>query len=303
MGHDEGAHQTGRNAPRGGPYVFELAFLVDVLHVERLGEVLPEEVRRAALQGLAVLHQRFDRERILGAGEAFVGRLVTHDHRHGHPLLREFLVDVDHLCGLLDRLFVRGMGRVALLPEELGRAQEKARAHLPAHHVGPLVAEDRQVAVRLDPVLIGVPDDRLRGGAYDQLLFELGIGIDHDPFALGVVFQTVVRHHGALFGEALDVVGFLGEERLGYEKREVGVLVPRLLEHRVQRVVHLLPDGVAVGFDDHAAAYGRVLGQPRLYDQVVVPLRVVVVRLGQVLEFLCHSACVFSCRKIRKFNS
>ena len=38
-------------------------------HVERLGEVLPEEVARARLQRLAVLHHRLDAERVDRAGE------------------------------------------------------------------------------------------------------------------------------------------------------------------------------------------------------------------------------------------
>ena len=288
MRHDKRAHQTGRNAPRGSPHVFELALLVDVLHVERLGEILAEEVRRAALQRLAVLHQRLDRKRIFGSGETLVGRLVAHHHRQRHPLFGEPLVDMNHLFGLLDSLLARGVRRVALLPQEFGGAQEQARTHLPAHDVRPLVAQDRQVAVRLNPVLIGIPDNGLRGRTHDQLLFELGVGIDDNALAFGIVLQTVVRHHGALLGKALDVVGLFREERFGDEQREIGVLMPRILKHLVQRVVHLLPDGIAIGFDDHTTAYGRILGQPRLHDQIVVPLRVVLVRLGEVLEFLCH---------------
>ena len=124
----------------------------------------------------------------------------------------------------------------------------------------------------------------LGGRAHDELLLEFRIGIDDDPLALGIVLQAVVRHHGALLGEALDVVGLLREERLGNEEREIGVLMSRLLEHPIQRIVHLLPDGIAVGFDDHTSAYGRVFGQPGLHDQVVVPLRVVLVRLRESLS-------------------
>ena len=185
------------------------------------------------------------------------------------------------------------MRRMTLLPQELGGTQEQARTHLPAHDVRPLVAEDRQVAVRLDPVFIGVPDDGLRRGTHNQLLFELGIGVYHDAFAFGIVLQAVVRHHGALLGKALDMVRLLREEGLGDEQREIGVLMPRILEHLVQRVVHLLPNGIAVGFDDHTSAYGRVFGQPGLHDQVVVPLRVVLVRLREVFEFLCHISLFF----------
>ena len=183
---------------------------------------------------------------------------------------------------------------MALLPQELGRTQEQARTHLPAHDVGPLVAEDRQVAVGLNPVLIGVPDDRLRRRAHDQLLLQFGVGIDHDALPLGIVLQTVMRHHGALLGKSLDVVGLLREEGFGDEKREIGVLVSRILEHLVQRGLHLLPDGVAVGFDDHTSADGGVLRKSRLHDQVVIPLRVVLVGLREVLQFLCHIVSVFT---------
>ena len=74
------------------------------------------------------------------------------DHRHRHEALREVGVDVEHPLGLLHRLRRGRVRRVALLPEELGRAQEQPRAHLPAHDVGPLVDEQRQIAVALHPL-------------------------------------------------------------------------------------------------------------------------------------------------------
>jgi len=185
------------------------------------------------------------------------------------------------------------MGRVALLPEKFRRAQEQAGTHLPAYDVRPLVAEDRQVAVGLDPALVSVPDDRFRGGTDDQLLFEFGIGIDHDALALGIVFQAVVGDHGALLGKAFHVVGLFREERLGDEEREIGVLVPRVLKHLVQGRLHFLPDGIAVRLDYHAAAYGRIFGQTSLDHQVVVPLRVVVLGFGYVFKFLCHILFIF----------
>ena len=55
-----------------------------------------------------------DRERILGAGETLVGRLVAHDDGQRHPLLGEGLVDVYHLRGLGDRLLARLVGGVPI---------------------------------------------------------------------------------------------------------------------------------------------------------------------------------------------
>ena len=177
---------------------------------------------------------------------------------------------------------------MALLPEELGRTQEQTRTHLPTHDVGPLVAQDRQVTIRLDPVLISIPDDRLRRRTHDQLLLQLGSRIDYYALPLGVILQAIVRHHGALLGEALYVVSLAREERLGDKEREIGILVSRLLEHLIECLVHLLPDGITIGFDHHTAAHGRIFGQAGLHNQVVIPLRVVIIRLGQIFQFLCH---------------
>ena len=110
-----------------------------------------------------------------------------------------------------------------------------------------------------------------------------------------------MRHHRALLGEALYVVGLLAEKRLGYEQREIGVLVTGILEHLVERPLHFLPDRIAVRLDDHAAAHGRILGQAGLHDQIVIPLGVVFLPRSQFLELLCHILSILVCfRKSRR---
>ena len=85
-------------------------------------------------------------------------------------IAREGFVDAQHLLGLGER-FALGLVRgVAFLPEELGGAQEDARPHFPADDVGPLVDEDRQVAIALDPLRVARADDRLAGGPDDERL-------------------------------------------------------------------------------------------------------------------------------------
>ncbi len=99
---------------------------------------------------------------------------------------------------------------MALLPEEFGGAQEEPRAHLPAHHIGPLVDLQRQVAVALDPAGKGVADDGFRGRPHDQRLFQLGVRIG---LQLAVdQLQPVMGDDRHLLGETLHVLGFLGEE-------------------------------------------------------------------------------------------
>ena len=100
-----------------------------------------------------------------------------------------------------------GVRGVAFLPEELGGAQEQARAHLPAHHVGPLVDEQRQVAVALHP---------LARTSSPMMVSEVGrtiSGSSSSPagtqLAVRASFEAVVGDHRAFLGEALDVLGLL----------------------------------------------------------------------------------------------
>ena len=57
------------------------------------------------------------------------------------------------------------------------------------------------------------------------------------------------------------------------------------LEHIVEGALHLLPDGVAVRFDDHTASDGRIFCQIGTDDQFVVPLGIV---LGAFYKIFCH---------------
>ncbi len=229
-------------------------------------------MRRTRLQGLTVLHKGLYSERIFSTRETFVLTLMAYDHGKRHPLGGELLIDAYHLLGLRQSLFPRGMSRVPLLPQKLGRAKKQAGTHLPAHHVGPLITENRQIAIRVNPVLICVPDDSLRGGAHYELLFEPGIRVDNDPLTVGIVLETIVGNHSALFGETLHMVRLLAEKRFGYEQREIGVFVPRLLEHLIESGLHLLPNSITVRLDNHTSAYGRIFRKARFNYQIIIPL-------------------------------
>ncbi|MEZ5207167.1 MAG: hypothetical protein R2690_09375 [Acidimicrobiales bacterium] len=160
----------------------DVAVLVGEGDVGGLREVLAQEVRRAGLQGLAVLHHRLDRVRPLGAGEAFARRLLADDHRHGEVVDDEAAVLLEHQQRLVHGLVGGGVRRVALLPQELARAQEDAGPHLPPHDVRPLVQQQGKVAVGLDPLAHRLADDRLRRRAHDDRLLELA-GRDEDAVA------------------------------------------------------------------------------------------------------------------------
>ena len=179
------------------------------------------------------------------------------------------------------------MGGVALLPQELRRPEEHAGAHLPPHHVRPLVAQYGQVAVALDPVLVRAPDDGLARRTHDELLLQLRTRVHHHAAAVRRVHQPVVRHHGALLRKTLHVLGLAAQEALRDKQREISVLVTRSLEHRVQLALHLLPDGIAVGLYHHATPHRTLLGQIGPHHQLVIPLRVV---LTPFRKIFCHNS-------------
>ena len=250
-------------------------------------------MRCTALQSFAVLHQRLDRQGILGSRETFAVALVPDNDGNGQPLFGKIGIDTNHLLGFGDRLLTRFMRGMPLLPQEFGRTQEQARTHFPAHDIGPLVTQNRQVAVRLYPIFIGIPDNRFGSRAHDQLLFQFRIGIDHDAFAVRIILQAIMRHYRALFGKALHMVGLLAEKGLGDKQREIGIFMAGLLEHRVQLALHLLPNRVTVRFDHHAPPDGRPFGQTRFYHQIVIPLRVVLFPRGQLFQLFCHNFISF----------
>ena len=161
VGHDQRAHQSGAHTPRSGPGIFWLVLFVEERHFERLAEVLAQEVGRAALKGFAVLHHGLYRVGVEGTGKSLGLTLHTLNHWNCHVFLGKLCINLQHQLSTLLCLFFRGMGSVSFLPEKLCCAQEQAGTHLPAHHVAPLVAQDWQVAVGFDPVLIGVPDNSL----------------------------------------------------------------------------------------------------------------------------------------------
>jgi len=272
--HDERTDQACGDAPGGRPDVFQLVILVLELAIKCLGEILTQKVGRACLQGLTVLHERFDAVGLYGTGKSFGRRLDTLDYRHGHVVLGKRRVDVQDGQRFVDGFLLRGVGRVAFLPQELHGAQEQTRAHFPSHDIGPLVQQDRKVAPGLDPLAVGVPDDGLGRRAHDQILLQFRIGIGNQSFFI-IHFQTRVGDDRAFLGEAFHVIRFTRQERLRDEDGEVGVRVTGVLEHAVQTRLHVLPKGVPIRADDHATANRGIVSQLGRLDDVQVPLGII----------------------------
>ena len=259
MGHDRGPDHAGRETPGSAVRILADIVAIEKLDPRRAGEVLAEHVARASLERLLVAHHGFDGPGPVGTGEFLGVGFAALDDRDCEPILRHQPVALETGRYFLGRLRLGGVERMGLLPKEFRRAEEQACSQLPADHVVPQVHQQGQIAVGLDPVLHAVGDDRLaRGSDRKPLVERLTSGVGN-PCDLRV--------------EALDVLGFLFEEGLGNEEREVDVAVARSLDVAVKFGLHRFPDRVAVGSDDHAAANRRVVGQFCLQDNVVIPAR------------------------------
>ena len=242
----------------------------------------------AALQSLAVLHHCLDGIGVEGTSETLCLALDTLHHWNSHTFLGKLGIDFEHLLGTLLCLFACGMSCVALLPKELAGAQKQTSAHLPAHHVAPLVDQQGQVAIGMNPVLEGVPDDGFGGRTDDEFLFESGSGIDHYAIVRLIGLEAIVRHNGTLLCKAFDMLCLTGEEALGDEQGEVGILHASLLEHIVEGALHLLPDCVTVGLDDHTTANITLLSQVGFHHQFIVPFAIVLTPFCEEIQFFCH---------------
>ena len=168
VGHDHGADHAGAHAPRRGVAELLDPGRVRVLDAEGLGEVGAEEVRGAGLQRLAVAHHALDGVGPYRAGEPLPRGLLALDDRDRRDVAGERLVEVERHQRLAHRVGLVDVGGVALLPEELRGAQEHPRPQLPPHDVGPLVEQQRQVAVAGDPLGHELADDGLGRRPYDR---------------------------------------------------------------------------------------------------------------------------------------
>src|SRR5262249_17486016 len=110
------------------------------------------------------------------------------------------------------------------------------------------------------PLRVKVAKDRFAGWADRQALLQLLAPRDRDP-------RDFRR-------EALYVLRLTGEEALGHEQREVGILVARRLEAPIELSLHVLPQAEAVRSNDHRAADGfEIVRQLRAANRRHVPAR------------------------------
>ena len=104
--------------------MLQLPRLIQEFNFAGFSKVLPKKMACSRLQRLAILHHGLDGKRIHRSRKSLAVSLATLDHRHGHPVLREVLVYIQHLHGFFARLYLGGMRGVTLLPQKFRGAQK-----------------------------------------------------------------------------------------------------------------------------------------------------------------------------------
>ena len=128
---------------------------------------------------------------------------------------------------------------MAFLPEKFRSAQKHARTQFPANHIRPLVIEQRQIAITLNPSGEKMANDSFRSGPDHIRFFEL--------------LAACNGHHREFGREAFHMLRFLLQKTLRNQQREVNVLMPGGFKARIQFALQDLPHGVSVRTDNHAA--------------------------------------------------
>jgi hypothetical protein len=150
-----------------------------------LGQNFDRARARYPSEGFAIACHRFERVGARRAREALAIGLAADDDGDCQELAHVPLI---HLVVNLQRVrlgvLFAGVSGVALLPKKFARAQEQTRPHLPPHDVGPLVEQQRQVAIGVDPLGHELTDHGLARRPHDD--------------RLGQLFAAAVGHHREL---------------------------------------------------------------------------------------------------------
>ena len=277
VGHDDAADNAGGHAPGGLEGVLLLVVLVGEGNIELTGKTVAEEVAGAGLKRLLIVHHALDGVGVHRTGKLLLVGLIAPDHRHGKIVLAKIRIHLKLVQGLLPGFLLGGVEGMAFLPQKLSASQKGAGGLFPAEHGAPLVIQHGQIAP----------------GVYNMapVVAEEGLGGGPDAQALGQLLAAAYSDPGALGGKALHMVLLLLEQALGDEHGHGDVLVSVTLEHSVQLMLNVFPDGVAVRAHNEAALDTGVVHQLSLGAHIGEPLGEIYLHVGDLFNFLvfCHN--------------
>ena len=275
VGHDHRPDHTGRGTPGGLEGVLKLVVAPGKGDVIGAGELVAEVMGGSALQGLVVLHHAFHRVGGLGTGELFLIRLAAAHHRNRKDLFKEIGIGVQLLLRFLLRLLGSLVDGVAFLPPELTGTQERTGGLFPADDRAPLVIEHGELAVGVQNPGPVVTEHGLGGGTEGKALFQR--------------FAAAHGNPGNLGRKAVDQFAFLFQKALGNQHGHGHVDMAGGLKGGVQGLLHVLPEGIAVGAQNGKTLDRGILDQLGFAADVGIPLGEIGLHIGNLFYFFLFS--------------
>ena len=226
-------------------------------------------MRGRTLKGFTILHHRFHSVGRQSTRKLLSLRFLAGNYWNRQIVLLKASIHLQHLECLFLSFFIGFMGSVSLLPKELRSPEKKSGSLFPTHHVSPLVDQNRQISIAIDPLRIHVANHCFGSWTDDQWLFQF--------------FTSPNGHHRTLWAESLNMLSFSVQELLRNQQREVGIYMSCFFEHSVQPRLHCFPDCKATRANDHASLDRSVISQLTCFDNIQIPLGVVVTSWGNIL--------------------
>ena len=157
----------------------------------------------ARLKRFPIAHHRFDGIGVMRSREFLCLCFQSLNDRQCNIVFRESPVDAKNTQGFLFSILIGRVSGMPFLPQEFRGSQKQPCAHFPSNDIAPLIQEQWQIPIRLDPIPVRIPNNGLRRGPDDERFVEFR--------AAGV------SNHSHLRSESLDVFGFFLKKTFGYE--------------------------------------------------------------------------------------
>src|SRR5579863_5824346 len=148
---------------------------------------------------------------------------------------------------------------MSFLPEKFSRTKEKSCSHFPSHHIGPLINQQRKIAVGLNPGFICIPDNGFTRWPHDEFLFQFCFRIYNDSSPFRIIFQTIMGDNGTFLCKSLHMRSFPAQKTLRNKKREISIFMTCFLEHPVQFIPHFLPESKPIWLDHHTTLNSGII--------------------------------------------
>ncbi len=111
------------------------------------------------LQCFAILHHRLKSIRDNSSSKFIMFWFWSKHGRYRHKVYTEIIVDIKHFSCLIVSLLCTRMSSMSFLPEKLCASEKESCSHFSSDDISPLIDQQRQITIRMDPVFITVPNN------------------------------------------------------------------------------------------------------------------------------------------------